>query len=143
MADTDKIVANETPENFLRTSSSANDVESNAALLIPQSRDGFYGYNDEKSLQQVSCRPPCPVSARKHIQIEEKKLAHRRTSDVSTVISDGPSSVPGSFGLSAIREALQANQQQSNAFALAEDEDKARTEPQAQCEDFRVDPNKN
>ncbi|KAG9315878.1 AMP deaminase [Chiua virens] len=40
------------------------------------------------------------------LQIEEKKLANRRTSDVSTIVSEGPSSVPGSFGLSAIREAL-------------------------------------
>lgn len=51
-----EIVTSDTPENFLQTSASANDVESNAGLIIPVARDGFYGYNDEKSLQQVSRR---------------------------------------------------------------------------------------
>lgn len=70
-------------------------------------------------------------------------MAHRRTSDGSTVNTDCPSSVSGNFGLSAIREALQTNEQQSNVLPLVvEDEDKARTEPQTQCADFCVDPNK-
>ena len=51
-----KIATPDTPEIFLQTSSPANGVESSAGLLIPESRDGFYGYNDEKSLQQVGCR---------------------------------------------------------------------------------------
>jgi AMP deaminase len=38
-----------------RTSISSDVLESNSGLLIPESRDGFYGYNDEKSLQQVRC----------------------------------------------------------------------------------------
>ncbi|KAF8555256.1 AMP deaminase [Imleria badia] len=113
-----EIVTTEPPEMFRQTSNSANNVESNAGLLIPESRDGFYGYNDEKSLQQI----------------EEKKLAHRRTSDVSTVISDGPSS--GNFGLSAIREALRTNEHQRSTSPLVEDEleDKARTGPQVQLQ---------
>lgn len=54
MADcTTELVSNDAPELFLQTSNSLNDVESNSGLLIPESRDGFYGYNDEKSLQQV------------------------------------------------------------------------------------------
>lgn len=57
MADgTTKIVSSDTPEISLQTSNSANDVEPNSGLLIPESRDGFYGYNDEKSLQQVCYR---------------------------------------------------------------------------------------
>jgi AMP deaminase len=68
-------------------------------------------------------------------------LAHRRTSDGSTVISECPS-VSGNFGLSAIREALQTNEKQSSASPLVEDEDKARTEPQTQCVNFCIDPNK-
>lgn len=51
-----KIATRDTPEIVSQTSSPANGVESNAGLLIPESRDGFYGYNDEKSLQQVGCR---------------------------------------------------------------------------------------
>jgi len=53
---TPKMVTSDTPETIPQTSSSANDVESGAGLLIPESRDGFYRYNDEKSLQQVSYR---------------------------------------------------------------------------------------
>lgn len=57
MADgTANIVSTDTAGIFLQPSSSANDVESNSGLLIPESRDGFYGYNDEKSLQQVCYR---------------------------------------------------------------------------------------
>lgn len=59
MADgTTKIVSSDTPELSLQTSNSPSDVESNCGLLIPESslRDGFYGYNDEKSLQQVCHR---------------------------------------------------------------------------------------
>lgn len=32
--------------------------ESNSGLTIPEPRDGFYGYTDEKSLQQVRQRFP-------------------------------------------------------------------------------------
>ncbi|KAH7906713.1 hypothetical protein BJ138DRAFT_1129705 [Hygrophoropsis aurantiaca] len=60
-------------------------TESNSSLLIPDSssRDGFYGYTDEKSLQHM----------------EEKYWAHRRASDVSNAHSDtaasaGASSAP-------------------------------------------------
>ncbi|KAG8214502.1 AMP deaminase [Butyriboletus roseoflavus] len=114
MADgTTKIASSDTPEILLQTSNSANDVESNSGLLIPESRDGFYGYNDEKSLQQI----------------EEKKLAHRRASDVLTTISDGPASVAGTFGISV---ALQISEQQSSTSPFIEDEDQACTEPHAQ-----------
>ncbi|KAF8843329.1 AMP deaminase [Paxillus ammoniavirescens] len=100
---------------------SSDVVESNSGLLIPESRDGFYGYNDEKSLQQM----------------EEKRWAHRRTSDVSAVLSDSTPSVGGSFGLSAIRESLQPpmNEEQTNTSPFIEDEDKDKVhtvEPQLQ-----------
>ncbi|KAF8443038.1 hypothetical protein L210DRAFT_3643926 [Boletus edulis BED1] len=120
----DNAVASDTPEIFIQSLNSPIDVEPNAGLLIPESRDGFYGYTDEKSLQQI----------------EEKKLAHRRTSDVSTVISDGSSSVPGNFGLSAIREALRANEQQNSTSPLFEGEDKVRNEPQVQLQPSFVTP---
>ena len=41
------------PEILLHESKSATD---NSEILIPEYRDGFYGYNDEKSLQQVRDR---------------------------------------------------------------------------------------
>ncbi|KAH0831958.1 AMP deaminase [Lanmaoa asiatica] len=117
MADsTTKIVSSDTPEVILQTSNSADGVEPNSGLLIPESRDGFYGYNDEKSLQQI----------------EEKILAHRHTSDASTTVPDCPSSTAGTFGISAIREVLHTNEQQSCASPFIEDEDKAPTELQAQ-----------
>lgn len=47
-----EIVTSEPSEMFQQTST----IESSGGLLIPEPRDGFYGYNDEKSLQQVSCR---------------------------------------------------------------------------------------
>ncbi|KAF9242614.1 AMP deaminase [Melanogaster broomeanus] len=105
------------------SSISGDVVETKSGLLIPESRDGFYGYNDEKSLQQM----------------EERKWAHRRTSEVSTVaipgLSDSTSSLAGGFGLSAIRGALQSqmNEDQSIASPCFEDEDKVHTvEPQLQ-----------
>ncbi|KIJ17660.1 hypothetical protein PAXINDRAFT_129917 [Paxillus involutus ATCC 200175] len=104
-----------------RTSISSDVLESNSGLLIPESRDGFYGYNDEKSLQQM----------------EEKRWAHRRTSDVSAVLSDSTPSVGGNFGLSAIRESLQPpmNEEQTNTSPFIEDEDKMHTvEPQLQLQ---------
>lgn len=57
---TSKIAASGTPEIapeiFSQTPKSANSIQSNSGFLIPESRDGFYGYNDEKSLQQVCDR---------------------------------------------------------------------------------------
>ncbi|KAF9220932.1 AMP deaminase [Gyrodon lividus] len=109
------IVANDTSR------ASSDVVEPHSGLLIPESRDGFYGYNDEKSLQQM----------------EEKKWAHRRTSDVSAVLSDSTPSIAGGFGLSAIRAALkpQMNEEQRIASPFVEDEDKVRTaEPQLQMQ---------
>lgn len=39
--------------SFPRTPVSNESLESNADLTFPDPRDGFYGYTDEKSLQQV------------------------------------------------------------------------------------------
>ncbi|KAI6147470.1 AMP deaminase [Pisolithus tinctorius] len=61
---------------------------SNDHIHVPESRDGFYGYTDEKSLQHM----------------EEKRWAHRRTSDVSVVVTDGSAQVAGSLKLTAIPE---------------------------------------
>lgn len=69
-------------------------------------------------------------------------MAYRHTTDVPTAISDGPAPVAGTFGISAILEALQTNEPQSSATPVVEDEDKARTEPQAQRADSCIDPNK-
>jgi AMP deaminase len=71
--------------------------------------------------------------------MEEKRWAHRRTSDVSAVLSDSTPSVGGNFGLSAIRESLQPpmNEEQTNTSPFIEDEDKMHTvEPQLQCAGF-------
>lgn len=74
-------------------------------------------------------------------QIEEKKLAHRHTTDVPTVISDGPASVAGTFGTSAIREVLETNEQQSSTSPFVEEQDTVRAELQAQRADFCIGPN--
>ncbi|KAL4245706.1 metallo-dependent hydrolases superfamily protein [Abortiporus biennis] len=80
--------------------------DSQEGLHIPEAKDGFFGYNEERSLHQI----------------EEKRFAHRRGSDatsvgrpilsspltgLATIIPDGisePGSVPGSHILSAIPE---------------------------------------
>lgn len=59
-------------------------------IHIPESRDGFYGYTDEKSLQHM----------------EEKRWAQRRTSDVSTALTDPGPPVAGTLKLEGIRESL-------------------------------------
>jgi hypothetical protein len=92
----------------------------------------------------VVARLLTPVRARLMIlpldQMEEKKWAHRRSLDGSTVLSDSISSLPG-FGLSAICEALQPqmNEDQTAASSSVEDhdEDKVHTaEPILQCARF-------
>ncbi|KAI6027438.1 AMP deaminase [Pisolithus microcarpus] len=65
----------------------SNDTN-NEDIHVPEPRDGFYGYTDEKSLQHM----------------EEKRWAHRRASDVSTVVTDGGAQVAGSLKLTAILE---------------------------------------
>ena len=72
---------NMTPVPGTPTPPSGND--SPTGLHIPQGRDGFYGYQDEKTLHQVRS------NSRQYLvwylillQIEEKKYAHRRGSDV-------------------------------------------------------------
>lgn len=65
----------------------SNDTN-NEDIHVPEPRDGFYGYTDEKSLQHM----------------EEKRWAHRRTSDVSTVVTDGGAQIAGSLKLTAIPE---------------------------------------
>ena len=58
-------------------------------LLIPEPRDGFFGYNEEKSLQHVCCLLLVSISvihAALNNQIEEKLYAQRRSSDVDRVI---------------------------------------------------------
>ncbi|KAF7422467.1 AMP deaminase [Pleurotus ostreatus] len=74
---------------------------SESVLLIPEARDGFFGYSEEKIL--------------KHI--EEKFLAHRRASDAP---SDGTSSFVGSF--KQIPISLPAAGEDYSALALSEDE---------------------
>ncbi|KAH7885397.1 hypothetical protein F5I97DRAFT_1928781 [Phlebopus sp. FC_14] len=89
---------------------SNNVAESSSGFLIPESRDAFYGYNDEKSQQHI----------------EEKLLAHRRTSDVSAALSDGAPSVAGNFKLTAIHEALlpQKDETTNHTSPFIDDEDR-------------------
>lgn len=70
-----------------------------SGLVIPQPRDGFFGYTEEKSHQHVRFISnfhkidyiPQLISS----QIEEKYLAHRRASDAHS-----DSATSGSFGTS-------------------------------------------
>ncbi|KAG1748600.1 AMP deaminase, partial [Suillus lakei] len=83
-------------------------VESSSGLIIPETRDGFYGYTDEKSLQQM----------------EEQKWAQRRTSDVAHPQADS-ASLSSSFILSSIREALQTQTTEDlHPSPFSDDEDK-------------------
>ncbi|KAL4073213.1 hypothetical protein V8B97DRAFT_1869206 [Scleroderma yunnanense] len=59
-------------------------------IHVPESRDGFYGYTDEKSLQHM----------------EEKRWAQRRGSDVAQVLTDSGPPVTGTLKLAAIRERI-------------------------------------
>ncbi|KAG0703791.1 AMP deaminase [Suillus ampliporus] len=91
-----------------RTPVSNHVVESSSGLTIPEPRDGFYGYTDEKSLQQM----------------EEQKWAHRRASDVAHPQPDG-TSLSASFKLSSIREALQIQStEEPHPSPFSDDEDK-------------------
>ncbi|KAJ8593963.1 AMP deaminase [Rhizopogon salebrosus TDB-379] len=84
-------------------------LESGSDLTIPEPRDGFYGYTDEKSLQQM----------------EENKLAHRRTSDTSIVSHPQSDGFSASYKLAAIREALQKQKMEGlHASPFPDDEDK-------------------
>lgn len=85
-------------------SSSQESTETPAGVHFPEAKDGFFGYNEEKTLHHI----------------EEKLWAHRRGSDAATTSrpvsalgsphmradahADGPSSFVGSFKLSAISE---------------------------------------
>ncbi|KAH7925575.1 AMP deaminase [Leucogyrophana mollusca] len=94
--------------------SESSIVESNSGLLIPESRDGFYGYTDEKSLQHM----------------EEKYWAHRRTSDASNAQSDGGApSLGGNFKLTGIRETLapEKTEARSHPSPFIEEEEKEAT----------------
>ncbi|KAG2155810.1 AMP deaminase, partial [Suillus bovinus] len=82
--------------------------ESSSGLIIPETRDGFYGYTDEKSLRQI----------------EEQKLAQRRTSDVVHPRADS-TSLSANFTLSSIREALQIQTtKELHPSPFSDDEDK-------------------
>ncbi|KAK7018040.1 AMP deaminase [Paramarasmius palmivorus] len=69
-------------------------------LEVPEARDGFFGYNDEKSLQQI----------------EEKYWAHRRASDVP---SEGAASFVGGL---KIPPTLGEAQQSTSPFVESEEE---------------------
>ncbi|KAF7987011.1 hypothetical protein HWV62_105 [Athelia sp. TMB] len=92
------------PAPMSRSSSVDERGIASPGLQIPETRDGFFGYNEEKSLQHI----------------EEKYWAHRRGSDVSgpkpvSIVgpsgsvqgdnhSDGGSSYTGGFLMSSIHE---------------------------------------
>ena len=53
-------------------------------LHIPEGRDGFFGYQDERTLHHVSeVELIGPLTFLMYAQKEEKKYAHRRESDVN------------------------------------------------------------
>ncbi|OJA07507.1 hypothetical protein AZE42_09220 [Rhizopogon vesiculosus] len=92
------------------TPASDEFLDSSSGLTIPEPRDGFYGYTDEMSLQQM----------------EETKWAHRRTSDASSVTHPQPDgSSFSSYKLTAIREATQIRKtEESHPSPFSDDEDK-------------------
>ncbi|KAG1766204.1 AMP deaminase [Suillus occidentalis] len=91
------------------TPASNTVVESTSGLTIPETRDGFYGYTDEKSLQQM----------------EEQKWAQRRTSDAAHSQADSSTSLSASFKLSSVREALQIpTTEELHPSPFSDDEDK-------------------
>lgn len=101
-------------------------VESSSGLIIPETRDGFYGYTDEKSLQQVRTCFPTDMHRTLIIlnnQMEEQKWAQRRTSDVAHPQADN--TLSNSFKLSSIREALQIQTtEELHPSPFSDDEDK-------------------
>ncbi|KAK7462414.1 AMP deaminase [Stygiomarasmius scandens] len=74
-------------------------------LDVPESRDGFFGYSEEKSLQHI----------------EGKYLAQRRGSDAP---SEGAASFAGSFKMSTLHSALGENRAISPFHEDTEDEDR-------------------
>ncbi|KAG1836358.1 AMP deaminase [Suillus subalutaceus] len=83
-------------------------VESSSCLTIPETRDGFYGYTDEKSLQQMV----------------EHKWAQRHTSDVAHPQADS-TSLSASFTLSSIGETPQIQAtEELHPSHFSDDEDK-------------------
>nr|GAT59488.1 predicted protein [Mycena chlorophos] len=77
-------------------------------LDIPQARDGFYTYAEEKSQQQV----------------EEKYWARRRGSEAG---SEGTASFAGSFKLSQLHSAAPPGEYPAGGDPFVEDEDEKRT----------------
>lgn len=94
---------------------SLSNHTNNEDIHVPEPRDGFYGYTDEKSLQHM----------------EEKRWAHRRASDVSTVVADGGAQVAGSLKLTAIPEPQMPHKPGEPLFY--KDEERTRT-TQAQAQ---------
>ncbi|EIW81217.1 AMP deaminase [Coniophora puteana RWD-64-598 SS2] len=76
---------------------SGDFTESHSGVTIPEPKDGFYGYTDEKSLQHM----------------EGKYWAQRRTSDVSSAPSEhgGPAAtLSSSFKMTALQEVASPEQ---------------------------------
>ena len=73
----------------LNDSPNAITGDSTPVLVIPQPRDGFFGYSEEKTLQQVIIlEAAAKVMVFTYVaQIEEKYWAHRRGSDAHTEAS--------------------------------------------------------
>ncbi|KIM71476.1 hypothetical protein PILCRDRAFT_830308 [Piloderma croceum F 1598] len=92
-------------------------------LVIPETRDGFFGYNEEKSLQHI----------------EEKYWAHRRGSEATQPISiigssasdarsEAASSISGSFVLPSIHQNVQSLHAPAPEHATPFQEDELREE---------------
>ncbi|KAG2748969.1 AMP deaminase [Suillus brevipes Sb2] len=106
------------------TPSSNTVIESTSGLTIPETRDGFYGYTDEKSLQQM----------------EEQKWAQRRTSDAAHSQADS-TSLSASFKLSSIREALQIpTTEELHPSPFSDDEDKEQVSDAQHDMDTMINP---
>ncbi|KAG2151423.1 AMP deaminase [Suillus clintonianus] len=106
------------------TPTSNTVVESSSGLTIPEPRDGFYGYTDEKSLQQM----------------EEQKWTQRRTSDVAHPQADS-TSLSSSFILSSIREALQTETtEELHPSPFSDDEDKEQVSDAQRHMDTMINP---
>ncbi|KAG7088064.1 hypothetical protein E1B28_012096 [Marasmius oreades] len=96
----------ETPETPPTPADTHSKSLSSPDLAIPETRDGFFGYTDEKSLQQASAE-----------HIGEKYWAHRRG-------SDAPSEATASSfkGLSTVSAKLGEQSTNANPFFEGEDE---------------------
>ncbi|KAK7048714.1 A-deaminase domain-containing protein [Favolaschia claudopus] len=107
-----------TPSDGIRTPLERH--ESTPGLDIPQARDGFYGYSEEKS----------------QLQIDEKYWAHRRSSDAG---SEGTAaSFVGNFRLSALQSAAPPGEFPSGGDAFVEEEDEKHMKEEVMAPDLVI-----